>query len=550
MIRLLISLFTLVSLSLWLGACAADAHMADMSGHEEPNAATSQESTQGTSSDGASGSDTSNAGNSGGAGDDSDQGPGPVSPGSSESCGAQNDSESEPVSPEDPNTPPEDEEETPTWIQLSTDDSTSMASAQMYKANFHWQALKAHEFINYYDAPSGLFEAEEWAVQDSVAEDIEFGVKADLIQVEAGPMIDCEAGDDCESSEPYQVAEVLFQMKAQNVQRESRRNWNVFLCVDVSGSMSGNNIHYVRNALTTMLTHFKEGDVLTLVTFDSNYHDIFLNWEFSSNEDAIRDAFLALAPGSSTNMIAGLNRVYDLAQENFDDTKLQRVILFGDGIANVGNTDLETFNNLTRINGQEGIYLSGVGVGTNYEWERMDELTDAGKGAHIFLPNSQEVELMFGDYFPKLVEVSADQVAIEMELPAGVVLEGFSGEETSTDPEQRLQNIILAAGDDMTFIARFKINREEALNEPVTLRVKLRPLSSGDELVHEVTVAAFSELVATPGALFERTRVVSDFATVVTGSNTSGVELEDILDTLENFGPLDWGLQEIQGLLQ
>ena len=126
----------------------------------------------------------------------------------------------------------------------------------------------------------------------------------------------------------------------------------------------------------------------------------------------------------------------------------------------------------------------------------------------------------------------------------------FTGEEVSTDPEERLQNIILAAGDDMTFIARFRINREEALNEPASLKLTLRPLSTGEEIIHEVNVEAFGDLVETPGALFERTRVVRDFATVVTGSDTTGIELEDIAETLENYGPLDWGLQEIQNLLQ
>ena len=101
----------------------------------------------------------------------------------------------------------------------------------------------------------------------------------------------------------------------------------------------------------------------------------------------------------------------------------------------------------------------------------------------------------------------------------------------------------------MTFIARFRINREEALNEPASLKLTLRPLSSGSEVIHEVSVDALSELVQAPGALFERTRVVRDFATVVTGSDTTGTDLEDISERLENFGPLDWGLQEIQSLV-
>ena len=46
--------------------------------------------------------------------------------------------------------------------------------AQMYKAGFHWRSLKAHEFINYYDAPANLFEQEEWAVDGTLGDTIDF----------------------------------------------------------------------------------------------------------------------------------------------------------------------------------------------------------------------------------------------------------------------------------------------------------------------------------------------------------------------------------------
>ncbi|MEC9466443.1 MAG: VWA domain-containing protein [Myxococcota bacterium] len=461
-----------------------------------------------------------------------------------------NDSDAEMSEPDSDAEPePADEPET-NWIQLSTDDSTSMASAQMYKTGaFTGSALKVHEFINYYDAPEGMFESETWAFSGDVTDGIRYGVKADLSTVEPEAQLDCEAGQDCEDREPYQLAEVLFQMNAERIDRDERRNWNIFLCVDVSGSMAGDNMEYVRQSLDQMLVHFKEGDLITLVTFDSNYHDIFLNYEFSANEDAIREHFSELRPGSSTNMIAGLNRVYELAQSNFNEDMLQRVILFGDGNANVGNTDLDRFNELTRMNGQEGIYLSGVGVGTHYDWDRMDQLTDAGKGAHVFLPDSNEVNLIFGDYFNKLVEVAADQISIEMTLPQDVTLESFTGEEVSTNPDERLQNIILAAGDDMTFIARFKVGREEALDEPATLTLTMRPLSTGEEVVFTVDMERFGDLVENPGELFERTRIVHDFGKLACGTPVPGVDAEDLLETLSGSTTLDWGLQEIQGLL-
>ncbi|MED5463874.1 MAG: VWA domain-containing protein [Myxococcota bacterium] len=477
-----------------------------------------------------------------------------------------------------------EDNERPNWYQLSTDDSTSMASAQMFKANFGGRSLKAHEFINYYDPPSALRAQENWAV-DTQLGGIHYAFKTvyyqDEVPVECdkptpeevtpeeGPAEgnqDAEEGEsppsapvvsdppvpteDCETTETRQIAEVLFHMNAPQVPRETRRNWNLFLCVDVSGSMSGSKMSFTREALAKMLGHLKPNDKVTLVTFDSNAHTVFSDLEFSANEQAISQAFSELSAGSATNMIAGLERTYELAQSNFDETMLQRVILFSDGNANVGETAIETFSGLTRINGQEGIYLSGVGVGTDYDWERMDRLTDAGKGAHVFLPNRNEVDLIFGDYFTKLVEVAADRIAIELTLPPGIHLESFSGEEVSQNPEERLQNIVLAAGDDITFLARFVVEREAALNEAATLTLKFRPLSTNVELEEEITIAHFNDLIKEPGEFFKRTRLINDFAKLATNTRGRRVTQADLAADLAAQDSPDWGLLEIQSLLQ
>ena len=438
----------------------------------------------------------------------------------------------------------------PLWVQLSPDDSTSMASAQIFKAGtWGYQPLKAHEFINYYDAPSGHFAAEPWAVQESLEAGLDFGLVADRFTTDSGPMIDCEAGDDCAERGEYEVAEVLFQLRSEQVDLAARRGWNIFLCVDISGSMGGEKIEFTRDALRATVANMGAGDKLTLVTFSTGAETVFSGLDVEESRDEILAAINALRHGGSTNMLAGLDMAYNLAQENFDPEMLHRVLLFGDGNANVGNNDINRYESLTRINGQEGIYLTGVGVGTDYDLERMDRLTDAGKGAHIFLPNAEEVDLIFGDYFTKLVEVAADSIEIVMELPAGTSLESFSGEEVSTNPEERVQNVIIAAGDDMTFTARFAVEREEAWGEPVTLSITYRPLGSGETLTQEFEVERFSDLVASPGALFKRTRLIRDFAFHVTGQTHPDLKTVSELSGEMQLVEGDWAITELLGFI-
>jgi Ca-activated chloride channel homolog len=449
------------------------------------------------------------------------------------------------VASEVPSTPTDDLSSLPEqpashhWLELSTDDSTSMASAQYYKAHrggyLSGSPLFTHEFINYYDPPASLFGAEPWVIDESIADTLSMGVEAERVGEDGGEI------------------EFLFQLKADAISTTMRRGWNIFLCVDVSGSMSGEKIEHVRNALVLMLQHFKAGDRVTLVTFDSTYHDVFVDADFASQEQFIRENFQSLEPGSSTNMLAGLDRSYALAQDNFQSDMTNRVLLFSDGAANVGDTDIQSFADLTRINEQEGIYLSGVGVGLNYAVERMDRLTDAGKGAHVFLPDDNEVNLIFGDYFSKLIEVAADEISIEMELPVGIHLSGFSGEEVSFNPDQRLQKVVLAAGDDLTFLARFVIDDEEALDKSLTLRVSATPLSTGQKITTEIEVAKVSDLLVDTGALAWRTRIIRDFAQVAIGESQGvAFNTQDLIDDLGAYlqtHGADSGLDEIKSLL-
>ena len=179
----------------------------------------------------------------------------------------------------------------------------------------------------------------------------------------------------------------------------------------------------------------------------------------------------------------------------------------------------------------------------------MDQLTDAGKGAHVFLPNLDEVELMFGDYFSKMVEVAADEISIAMTFPPGIRLESFSGEEVSTDRENRVQNIILAKGDDLTFLARLLVSDDEAWDKPATLEIEYRPLGTAELVTQKVQFEKLSEILKPEGQLMQRTQAVVDFADYACGTG-SDTEAKRTLENYETNHTLDWGLEEIQSLLR
>lgn len=439
----------------------------------------------------------------------------------------------------------------PQWLQLSTDDSTSMASPQRFKAGQQW-GLLAHEFLNYYDPPRSLVAQETWPIEVDITEDVRFALKGHATSAAVPCALAEPRADDAESvagecagEVQKDVVDLLFHMNADFVRPLARRNWNLTLCVDVSGSMSGDNLNFTRAALNRVLNHVKSGDRVSLVAFNDESRVLLENVD-AMDHARLRDAFDALEADGGTNMLAGLEDAYAVTARTFDVAKTNRVIVFGDGNANIGDTDLQTFAAQTRRGDQEGIYLSGVGVGYNYDAARMDALTDAGKGAHVFLPNLEEVDRIFGNYLYKLVEVAADDIAIELEVPAALRLMQFSGEEVSVDPNQRLQNIILATGDDMTFTARFIVDDAAALDAAMQLKVTARPLSTENTVIRTVDLAAVRDLFAEPGALFARTALIDAFGRLAARDPAAPLSKAEVQAALDAADGSDWGMAELR----
>lgn len=443
------------------------------------------------------------------------------------------------------------------YLQLSSDDSTSMASAQLARVLPSLSAsLHRHEFINYYDPDPALFGEEEWAIAERLEDAFDLGFKLivhERSEEDTEGDTEEDNGDDADDEgdvEEGTTVDLLFQLRADPVDVSTRRPFHLIYCVDVSGSMSGEKIELVKDALRRSLAHLRAGDHVSLVSFSDDARTHLSFAEFSEREDEIRSAIEGLGAAGGTNMTEGLERAYAIAETHRARSHLSRVILFGDGEANIGARSLEHFASLTRIGNEEGIYLSSVGVGYNFDWERMDALADAGKGASIFLPDEKEVERMFGRDFLKLVEVAADEISIEFVLPEGMQLLDFSGEETSSDPDARVPSIILAKGDDMTLLARFSIS-DEAFTSRAHFRISMRPLGTGKMIFHEGMIESLDELVESAGPLYERTKIVDDYARFITTGSPAAAEVIAAIDAYGEGADeiADEGLLEIRELL-
>ena len=317
----------------------------------------------------------------------------------------------------------------PYVLYLSADDSNSQASPIIarWMIGEHrivpWSAIRVHEFLNYYSMNHEAASSGEVKVSSQFrAVDYDSGLYA------------------------LQVA-----VASEHMDPSSRVPMNLTLVLDTSGSMSGRPIALERDVVRAIASQLDDGDVVSAVEWDTSRSIRLDSHEVTGPDDpAVLRMAETLDSGGGTDLHAGLEMGYDLATRNYKKGWLNRVVLVSDGQANVGVTDVEIIASAAEDSEDEGIYLVGVGTGDGYNDTLMDALTDAGKGAYIFIDSSEEANKMFADRFFQSLQLAARDVQVELILPGVFRMEVFFGEEYSTNPAE-VEPQHLAPNDAMVF---------------------------------------------------------------------------------------------------
>lgn len=350
---------------------------------------------------------------------------------------------------------PECNELDPVRLFLSPDDSNSLSSPAQIKQRLlvdkmgivSGVPIRGWEFFNYYNFPYP--EPQEL-----------LGVHLELREVEGSP-----------GQHALQIG-----VRSKNWNYESRPKMNLTLVLDTSGSMAGPSINLLKASARSILSQLRAGDLLSMVTWSSTQKVLLDSHAVSAGGDARVNAILdTLQANGGTDLHGGLSRGYALAQKNFLPGAINRVILVSDGGANLGVTSKDLIAEHAKDSGKDGIYLAGVGVGHegSYNDALMDAVTDAGKGASVFVFNNQEAQRIFADHFFSTMGVAAKNVRVQLDLPPGYELVTFSGEEASENPAE-VEPQHLAPNDSMVFHQVIQNCAPEKVDQNAPIKVTVR----------------------------------------------------------------------------
>ena len=192
---------------------------------------------------------------------------------------------------------------------------------------------------------------------------------------------------------------------------------NIAIVLDRSGSMKGSRMHAAKRAARMALRQLGSQDVLSLVAYNHEVYTIHpasLLLDSSRLEERIND----LDAKGQTALYAGVQEGARQVREFFSSTRVNRVILLSDGLANVGPKSPRALAHLGQDLGEEGIPVTTIGLGLQYNEDLMSRLALSSDGNHAFAEKPSDLDRIFNAEFRDVLSVAAQDITIQINVHA------------------------------------------------------------------------------------------------------------------------------------
>lgn len=209
--------------------------------------------------------------------------------------------------------------------------------------------------------------------------------------------------------------------------RTDRIPVNIGLVLDRSGSMGGDKIELARRATEQAIRQLRPEDRFSVVIYDTQV-DVLVEPTLAT-EDAKARAVQALAhatPRGGTDLAGGWLRGCERIGMHTSRDTINRCLLLTDGLANHGVTDPLRISHHASELRTRGVQTSTFGVGADFDERLLQSMADAGGGRSYFIEAPAGIPELMSSELGEALEVVLPEAAVEVRMPAGVMVEPLS----------------------------------------------------------------------------------------------------------------------------
>ncbi|WDI32746.1 VWA domain-containing protein [Hyphococcus flavus] len=238
-------------------------------------------------------------------------------------------------------------------------------------------------------------------------------------------------------------------VKGFDIEPDETPDANIVLLLDVSGSMQAENkLPLVKKSVGLLVDEMSKDDTIAVVVY-AGAAGVVLEPTPGNQKTKILEALNKLEAGGSTAGGAGISLAYQLAEENFAEDKVNRIILATDGDFNVGVVDADSLEDFVARKRKTGIYLTILGFGEgNYNDVIAQKLAQAGNGVAAYIDTLNEARKVLVREFRSTLFPIAKDLKFQVEFNPAVVAEyRLIGYETRLLNREDFNNDQIDAGD-------------------------------------------------------------------------------------------------------
>ncbi|MCA9878725.1 MAG: VWA domain-containing protein [Thermomicrobiales bacterium] len=200
---------------------------------------------------------------------------------------------------------------------------------------------------------------------------------------------------------------------------------DVAFVLDRSGSMGGGKLALAKEGVALALERLRPTDRVALVIYDDDVE--VMQPLAEATPELITRLARTLRPldsGGSTFLsggwVAGCQQLAHAPAEGAGRTRIRRVILLTDGLANVGILDPQELAKHVSQLRKRGIMTSTVGVGLDFDEGLLSIMAEAGGGNFVYAETPLELRAFFARELQEMLRVASTTTTLHVTLPRGV----------------------------------------------------------------------------------------------------------------------------------
>lgn len=199
-----------------------------------------------------------------------------------------------------------------------------------------------------------------------------------------------------------------------------RSPMDITCVLDVSGSMQGEKVQLVKDAVMIIIDEMMPGDRLSIVSFnsDASRHTALSRMDMTG-KDAARQAILRLTAGGGTSIAAGLDCGIQVMEQRRQRNVVGAIFLLTDGQDGTSPAQVQELVNRARV-AHCGVYA--FGFGQDHDTAILSSIAEAAQTPFTYVERPDSIRHAFAGTVGGLMSMAAQSIELHIEPDAGCTI--------------------------------------------------------------------------------------------------------------------------------